>query len=231
MKNTLKVTNALSDPTRFNIYQYIIKKHDSVSVAEIAQAFEIHPNVARLHLSRLEDVKLLMSHTKKTGKGGRPGRLYRLADEVVELNFPYRDYKLLSSIAMETFMNLGEPGKQALYETGKKYGVELMNQYQKNTNLDTMSNEEKFQMLEEAATLFGMYPEFQIDDDTSKISMTISNCPFKEVALMPDNKTTICTMHQAFLKGMFEVMFTNVELIEIDNMLDGCNSCSYAIHL
>ncbi|MUV39644.1 hypothetical protein JNUCC1_03528 [Lentibacillus sp. JNUCC-1] len=232
MDQTLKVTSALSDPTRFNIYQFIIKNHESVSVTQIADIFDIHPNVARLHLSKLEDVKLVASYTKKTGKGGRPGRLYRLADEVVELNFPYRDYKLLSSIAIETFVNLGEPGRQALYDTGRKYGTELMAQHQKDTPIHQMVNEEKFKIVEEAATLFGMYPVFSYDDEKQHVTMTVSNCPFKEVASKSGpNKKMICNMHHAFLNGMFEVMFGEVELVELDNMLDGCKNCLYAVHV
>ena len=102
MEQTLKITNVLSDPTRYYIYQYITKKHHEVTVQEIADTFNIHPNVARLHLSKLEDINMLTSETKKTGKGGRPSRLYRLSEEVIQLNFPFRDYQLLAKIAIET---------------------------------------------------------------------------------------------------------------------------------
>ena len=80
MDQVLKITSVLADPTRYEIYQYITRKHQEVTVQEIADAFHIHPNVARLHLTKLEDVNMLVSETKKTGKGGRPSRLYRLSD-------------------------------------------------------------------------------------------------------------------------------------------------------
>ena len=85
---------------------YISKKHQEVTVQEIADQFSIHPNVARLHLSKLEDVNMLVSETKKTGKGGRPSRQYKLSNEVIQLHFPYRDYQLLSKIAIETMASL-----------------------------------------------------------------------------------------------------------------------------
>lgn len=65
MEHTLKITNVLSDPTRFYIYQYITNCHRDVTVQEIADKFSIHPNVARLHLSKLEDVRMLYAETKK----------------------------------------------------------------------------------------------------------------------------------------------------------------------
>ena len=58
MEQTLKITNVLSDPTRYYIYTFITKNHKEVTVQEIAENFSIHPNVARLHLSKLEDVNI-----------------------------------------------------------------------------------------------------------------------------------------------------------------------------
>src|SRR5690625_763495 len=134
MENTLKVTNVLSDPTRFNIYQHIIKQRKPITVLHVAEKFDIHPNVARLHLSKLEEIKLISSHFQKTGKGGRPSRLYELSDNVVELNFPFRDYKLLSSMAIESFTELGEIGREALYNTGRKYGIGIVKQLTSSVN-------------------------------------------------------------------------------------------------
>lgn len=227
MEQTLKITNVLSDPTRFYIYQYITKTHKEVTVQEIAENFEIHPNVARLHLSKLEDVNMLVSDTQKTGKGGRPSRLYRLSDDVIQLNFPYRDYQLLSKIAIQTMISLGEVGKQALYDTGKKFGQELIEQ-EKNSAYQIgidLNFEQKLNILKNAATMAGFYPEFESNDDKTKIFFQIYNCPFKEVAM--EHSESVCNMHFEFLKGMFESLFESIELVEKENMISGCDSCSY----
>jgi hypothetical protein len=34
-------------------------------------------------------------------------------------------------------------------------------------------------------------------------------------------------MHHEFLRGMFEALFENVELIESENMISGCHTCTY----
>jgi predicted ArsR family transcriptional regulator len=93
MDQTLKVTNVLADPTRYQIYQFIIKKHSDVTVKEIAENFSIQANVAPLHLSKLEDAGLLVSESAKTGKGGRPSRHHKLTDELIQMNFPFRDFQ------------------------------------------------------------------------------------------------------------------------------------------
>lgn len=229
MENTLKVTNVMSDPTRFNIYQYLIENHGDVNVTEVAEIFDIHPNVARLHLSKLEDVNLVTSHLLKTGKGGRPGRRYKLSDEVIEVNFPARDYKILSSIALESLMELGEPGKQALYQTGKKYGIEAIDSYTSNQNGEA-TIDEKIVMLENAGRMLGMYPTFTYHPENESISFSVHNCPFKEIAT--NNHEIVCDMHHSFLKGMFEALFTEIELKEEKNMFtDGCKNCAYVAKL
>ncbi|MCL6574021.1 MAG: helix-turn-helix domain-containing protein [Bacillus sp. (in: Bacteria)] len=227
MEQTLKITNVLSDPTRYYIYQYITKRHQEVTVQEVAENFNIHPNVARLHLSKLEDVNMLTSETKKTGKGGRPSRLYRLSDDVIQLNFPFRDYMLLSKVAIQTMISLGEAGKQALYLTGKRFGEEVIEQEMSKKSKEELEFDQKLTILRNAATLAGFYPEFEANGEKTKIFFQIFNCPFKEVA--SEHSETVCTMHYEFLKGMFEALFQSVELIEKENMISGCETCSYQV--
>jgi len=227
MEQTLKITNVLSDPTRYYIYQYITKRHQEVTVQEVADNFNIHPNVARLHLSKLEDVNMLASETKKTGKGGRPSRLYRLSEGVIQLHFPYRDYMLLSRVAIQTMLSLGEEGKKALYLTGKRFGTEVIEQEMAKKQLVgvEIDFEQKLAILKNAATLAGFDPEFEVNGEQTKIFFQIFNCPFKEVAA--EHSETVCSMHHEFLKGMFEALFESTELIEHGNIANGCGTCSY----
>lgn len=229
MEETLKITNALSDPTRFNIYQFIIEKHKPVTVLNVADEFDIHPNVARLHLSKLEDINIISSSFERTGRGGRPSKLYQLSDEVIELNFPHRDYKLFASIAMESFTSLGEPGQFALYKTGEKYGEEIITRYKQRENIHEPSIDEKIKVLEQAGTMLGMYPSFEYDEKNEKIYFEINNCPFKEIAV--DNQSVVCTMHRSFIKGMFKSLFPEVVLTETENVFKGCSVCSYTAEL
>ncbi|MFA1821543.1 hypothetical protein ACDX78_15415 [Virgibacillus oceani] len=42
-----------------------------------------------------------------------------MSDEMIELNFPHHDYKMFATIALESFLELGDPGRKALFQTGK----------------------------------------------------------------------------------------------------------------
>ena len=119
-----------------------------MTVQDIADKFEIHPNVARLHLSKLEDVKMIVSESKKTGKGGRPSRLYRLSDEVIQLHFPFRDYQLLAKISLQALSSLGKQGQEALTQAGKAFGQELIQQklILSSTPIDQLSFQDKIEL-------------------------------------------------------------------------------------
>ncbi|WP_369902625.1 helix-turn-helix transcriptional regulator [Bacillus manliponensis] len=231
MEQTLKITGVLSDPTRYYIYKYISQKHSDVTVQEIADEFNIHPNVARLHLSKLEDVNMLTSETKKTGKGGRPSRLYALSEDVIQLQFPFRDYRTLAQIACNSLLSLGKIGEEALYETGKQFGKEIMTQHLHRLNIDEaeLTIEQKVQIAKEVLSTAGLSPAFELNIQGGKVFYEVHNCPFKEVAVQHPKE--MCAMHGNMMKGIFEVLFSDIELRRTDNILDGCKSCSYQLSI
>lgn len=227
--DTLKLTGVLADPTRFSIYHYIVTNHQSVTVQEIADEFEIHPNVARLHLTKLEDVDLLTSSSEKTGKGGRPSRLYNLSEQVVNLQFPPRDYQLLATIAIETLLSLGEVGQKALDDMGLRYGKEAAKQAidKEHLVLSRMTYEEKIDIIRRVILAQGLNPEISIVDERT-IRFRVFNCTFKETALK--HPASICQMHHMLLIGIFQTFFgEDIQLIEENSIMSGCQSCDYTL--
>lgn len=226
-QETLKITGVLSDPTRFSIYQYVARQHRDVTVQEIAERFKIHANVARLHLTKLEDVNMLVSSTKKTGRGGRPSRFYRLSDEVISLQFPYRDYQKLAEMALEALLSFGEAGEKTLIETGEKFGMETAQSYvgTLEQNLEQMSPQEKIKFIEKISLNQGLNPEIEYDEELGKISFKVYNCTFKELV---HHSPVICKMHHAFLNGIFKYFFDDIELHQDGNMLQEEYVCTYS---
>ncbi len=97
-----ELSAVLADDTRYHIYRAIAERPgEDVTVAEIAERFGLHPNVARMHLSKLEQAGFLATDFRRTSGGGRPAKLYRLSDLVVTFGFPPRRYELLSRLALD----------------------------------------------------------------------------------------------------------------------------------
>lgn len=228
MDQTLKITNVLSDPTRFSIYQYVSRIHREVTVQEIAEHFKIHANVARLHLSKLEDVKMLVSHTQKTGKGGRPSRTYQLSQEVISLQFPYRDYQRLAEMCLETLVEFGEQGQVVLNKIGLKYGRELAGNYmvQLGKKVDELSTKQKLSCVETIAQNQGLSPELAFNEEERKATFSIYNCTFKE--LIQDYSDALCPLHHALIQGIFQYFFGDITIQEEHLMTKPeCDTCQY----
>lgn len=227
---TLKLTNVLADPTRFAIYQHIVTVNSSVNVQEIADKFSIHPNVARLHLSKLEDVNLIKSETEKTGKGGRPSRVYVLSDEVVSLQFPPRDYQLLSKIAIETLLTFGDEGKKALREMGKRFGVEAAKQAMLRDGIDNSKNlslDKKLQSIEKLVAAQGLQPQIELIDDTT-LRFRVNNCIFQDTVQSVENHN-ICQMHHHLIEGIFETYLGDIDLNQESAIHLGSHACQYTM--
>lgn len=227
LERTLKITNVLSDPTRFSIYQYICKRHNDVTVQEIAENFGIHANVARLHLTKLEDVKMLVSQTKKTGKGGRPSRYYRLSDEVVSLQFPQRDFRTIAQISLEALEEMGEKGLEVFNNIAYRYGKEEAEKYIQSLGLDisSLSVGEKLRHIQLIANAQGLNAEIEYNSKKKEASLHIYNCIFKE--LLNRFSPSLCKMHHSMLQGIFDYFLGDVKLLEKEIMIEGCNKCSY----
>lgn len=225
----LKITGTLADETRYNIYEFMLQNKRSFTVQEIADQFHIHPNVARLHLTKLSEINVVSAEFVKTGKGGRPGRVYRATAQGVALTFPKREESMLLHILLELTESLGlqalEKGKQIAYNHGYKEMEEKI----KETKM-TNSFEEKASILTEQAALIGYVPSIEMLEEKTIIHFMIYNCPFR--AQLSDHQKAVCALHEAYLQGQTDALFTEEhELIQTGSMLHECENCQYEIQV
>jgi predicted ArsR family transcriptional regulator len=69
-----RTAKVLSLPTRAAILSMLLRCGPK-SVKEIAESFQIHPNVARAHLDLMAEAGFLMTETRRRDKG-RPAKVY-----------------------------------------------------------------------------------------------------------------------------------------------------------
>ncbi|OEF99285.1 hypothetical protein BHF71_09180 [Vulcanibacillus modesticaldus] len=225
---TLKLTSVLADPTRYSIYKHIASINKPVNVQEIAEKFKIHPNVARLHLSKLEDVNLLLSKTEKTGRGGRPSRVYSLSNEEICLQFPARNYQLLADIAIKSLLAFGKEGLQVFKEMGKKFGKDAAKQAIIKDGIGTDKDsplDKRVESIENLIISQGLRPEIEIIDENI-ISFGVNNCIFHGNF---DNKKDpqICLMHQCLFEGIFETYLGEIDFIKEYTNPNSAICCKY----
>ena len=228
MLHPLKITSTLADETRFQIYDFMLQKKRAFSVQEISDQFEIHPNVARLHLTKLTEIKVITANFVKTGKGGRPGRVYQATEEGISLTFPKREDPILLTILLQLVSTLGNDatgkGKEIAYNQGLLEMKHILVPKKR-----TLTFEEKITLLEERAALIGYIPLIEEQDSNKIIQFKIYNCPFRNQ--LPQYPEIVCAIHEAYLRGQIDALFSHSEFIQTENMLHTCEHCKYNIYI
>lgn len=230
-EETLDITGALGDPTRYGIYRTIVDAAgEPLTVAGVAEEFSLHPNVARMHLQKLVDIGLVTTDTRRSKGGGRPARIYMLSDRVASLQFPPRDYQLLAALALKVVGNLTGDDPSALDQIGEELGREEGRRALKRDGLDPAHHD--FQALLDSLTRtavgLGLYPRIETRTDGS-VDFEIRNCVFRELSAA--HPELVCRLHTAMLQGLVEEYVAAFRLEGGPAIATGAASCVFTIRL
>lgn len=228
-QDPLKVAAVLGDPTRYDIYQYILQADKgAVTAQEIARTFGLHPNVARMHLTKLADIGLLVSRAEKTGRGGRPVHAYSPSGEAVSVTVPTRDYEMLSMLLSEALSLLGDQATAALARVGRSYGRRLAQEALQAAELEP-DRPARRQWLEATARALGAHGigVEVMETREGDLSLVFRNCGFREVALRhPDH---ICHLCQGMVQGVVEECFQAAGVEAEASLPRGDRRCVYSL--
>lgn len=203
-RDPLKIASVLGDPTRFSIFQYLVSdKAKGVSVQDIAGRFDLHPNVARMHLNKLKEIGLLVAHQEKSGRGGRPGMVYAPSGKSLSLNFPHREYRLLSELLCRALSHLGPQGMAALEEVGRAHGRQVTEEIYHGLGLppEDVSMEDLLAGAAQALTNQGLEARVVSAGGVST-TLRLTNCSFEEVASRYPQ--LICHLCRGLVQGVLE---------------------------
>ncbi len=229
-EDTLKIATVMSDPTRYDIYRYILSFPDMVTVQDIADQFTIHPNVARLHLNKLEEAGMVTSDYRKPGSaGGRPAKIYGISDHAVSLNFPPRDFQLLSDILLDALSRLGPDGLRVIKAAGRDYGRQMARKFLNARGLDpvTAGSGDLLNAFQNLMSHYELQPAIVEDEVDPGFDFKIGYCTFKEVA--SSHPDLVCQLHRFMILGAAEEFFGEVQVKEEARMTQGELACIYAI--
>lgn len=230
MIHPIKISSTFADETRFSIYEFMLQQKQFLSVQDIADQFKIHSNVARLHLTKLAEIGVISSEHFKTGKGGRPGRVYKAKQEGINLSIPRRDTSSLIKWSLELILELGEAAlskaQEISYRDGKQSMLEQMNSLKRKS---PFTFDEKLAMLTKSATLIGYIPKVIEHNQSKSIIFSLFNCPFQEQ--ISNYGEIVCQLHESYLYGQVDALFGRHEITKMESMVSDCDFCKYKISL
>jgi predicted ArsR family transcriptional regulator len=195
-----ELSAVLADDTRYHIYRWIAERPGTdVTVADVAAEFSLHPNVARMHLAKLEQAGFLATGFRRAPGGGRPAKLYQLSDKVVTFGFPPRRYELLSRLALDA-LSAGGTRDDAL-RVCREAGVEEGRRALVGDAEPPRDRAAASALVAQIAEQQGLLPEVAWLDGSLRV--VVNNCSFRELSgADPD---LVCAMHRAFLEGIIQV--------------------------
>lgn len=217
-----ELSAVMADDTRYRIYRWVAERLGAdVTVAETAEVFGLHPNVARMHLAKLEQAGFLATSFRRSRGGGRPAKLYRLSDLVTTFGFPPRRYELLSRLALDALAAGGS--RDAALRVCREAGAAEGRRALAGEAEPPRGGEAAAAAIAAVAEEQGLLPEVVWEDHTLRV--IVRNCSFRE--LSGTDPDLVCAMHRAFLGGVLEVMTARLGRLEIDQG-DGRISCGDA---
>lgn len=198
------LTASLGDPTRRGIYVTIRESDAPLTASEIAEAFDIHPNVARHHLDKLTaDGYLTVDTQRRSGRGpgaGRPAKCYTASNKQIEVRFPGRRGNVLLELLLRLVGDLADgPGlAEHAAAVGRAYGRELAEELGPS---DADGYFEAVTALARAMAKVGF--DMGADPETEGQLLT-NHCPFGEMAL--SHPMVICSLDQGIVTGILDVL-------------------------
>jgi predicted ArsR family transcriptional regulator len=215
------VTSAFGDPTRRDIYLFVressVAPSCGVTATEVAERFELHPNVARHHLEKLTGggyltVAPAIDGAAEIGRSaGRPSKRYRTSDVDATLSFPPKHDDLLAQLLARALDLLGPEQASAMAdEVGYQYGLGLAKQMGPATGAEGRAHRSlrsAMGAVADALTAHG----FAAHTEPRGRSLAIVSecCPFGEAAQQYPH--VVCAVDRGMIRGMLAGLSGDVD--------------------
>jgi predicted ArsR family transcriptional regulator len=198
------ITGAFGDPTRRNIYLRARDIENGVTAVDTAEAFDLHPNVARHHLDKLAAGGYLevVVERHKGASAGRPAKSYRVTDPGSPLAVPVRQDAVLVSLLGRALAMLPSDQAEAMAEeVGAEVGrsmAEAIGEHEVHRSFQSA-----LQVVAEALTAHGFAARAErIGDD--RLRIVSEHCPFGNVAI---EHPVICAVDRGLVTGMLNALY------------------------
>lgn len=223
-----EVYRALASKSRAEILKLLYKKPHSIE--ELAERLTLKPITVRHHIQSLMEAGLLESYEQRSGASGRPTNYYRIARSLPNVNFPQRQYLLLSSFLVDAIRrNLGEKKtREMLGKAGHEMGEESIKTLKEKNSIKEWSPAEFTKsFVKEFLEEMGAEPEI-ISESKTKVNYRLHNCIFSELSLKYPG--LMCdVLHRRFHEGVCAAMGKNVKDSQKTCMGHGDDSCEHIV--
>ena len=227
------ITSAFGDPTRRDIYLWIRDRPTGdgeaplagVTAAEVAERFELHPNVARHHLDKLAGGGYLeVTAGRGTSSAGRPSRRYAVTERAFALEFPVRHDDLLVALLGRTLSRLPAQEAEAMAEeVGAEYGRAMAATVRAGGD-PARTFRSALQTVADALTAHGFAAHAESRD--GRLRIISEHCPFGDAAI---EHPVICAVDRGMVRGMLGALYGETDTATEQSLAQGDGICSFSV--
>jgi predicted ArsR family transcriptional regulator len=196
-------TAAFGDPTRREVYLFLRDADSGATAGEVAERFELHPNVARHHLDKLAAggyVDVQVDRIEGSG-AGRPSKRYRATAKETGLEFPARRDDLLITLLVRALRMVSPQEAEAMAEqVGVEYGQSLARSMAPGEG--HRSFRVSLHAVADALTAHGFAAH--AEPRGGSLAIIAEQCPFGEAAVQ---HPVICAVDRGIIKGMLGTLY------------------------
>jgi len=240
------ITSAFGDPTRREIYLFVRERSEAVSdqeggpgatAAEVADRFDLHPNVARHHLDKLAGGGYVEVATGRSGSGaGRPSKHYRVSAPEMTLELPVRHDDLLVTLLGKALSLLPDDKAEAMAEEvgiqfGRAMAASMGGTDAAAAGAGSMSQhaaQKSFQAalhtVADALTAHGFAAHAERHGDGLRI--VSDHCPFGGAAI---EHPVICAVDRGLVRGMLGSLYGEASAATSESRPMGDDRCITSI--
>ena len=224
------VTSAFGDPTRRDIFLFAREAERGVTAAEVADRFDLHPNVARHHLDKLAAGGYMEVYVERApdggprrGEVGRPSKRYRTGEKDMSLTFPARRDDLLVTLLGRALALVPEDRAEAMaQEVGEEYGRSLARQI--SPAEAHRSFRAALHAVADALTAHGFAAHAEARG--SSLAIVAEQCPFGDAAT---EHPVICAVDRGIVRGMLAGLYGDTTPATEASRAQGDDACVTAV--
>jgi len=214
------VTSAFGDPTRRDIYLHT-RSADGVTATEVAERFELHPNVARHHLDKLAAggyVDVCLDRPGASG-AGRPSKRYRAAARQTGLELQVRSEDLMIRLLGRALALVpAEEAESMAEEVGEEYGRVLAAHMAPGDGQRSLRS--ALHAVADALTAHGF--SARAESRAGSIAIVSDLCPFGDTAVQ---NPVICAVDRGMVRGMLAGLYGDTAPMTQSSRAQGDTAC------
>ena len=218
------IASSFGDPTRRDIFLHAHQHPDGVTASGVADAFDLHVNVARHHLDKLTAGGYLeVAVERSSGGAGRPSKQYRVTEPEVTLDVKVRHDDVLVTLLGRALEQLPEDRAQALAEeVGEEYGRAMAASM--GADAAQRSFRAALHAVADALTAHGFAA--RAEKHGNQLRIVSEHCPFGGAAV---EHPVICAVDRGMVKGMLGALYGDTTPVLEASRSSGDDVCVTAV--